>query len=91
MKYRVTIQPSALRDLKEIPRNFADSILRKIERLEDGLPGSVKPLANLEYGYRLRLGDYRILFDVEGDLLTIERVLHRKHAYTSREGKRGQH
>ena len=94
MKYRVIIMPVAEEDLRGIPRNLADSILRKIDALKYGLPGSVKRLADLDYGYRLRLADYRILFDLEGGQVTIRRVLHRRHAYASKKGeqkRKGQH
>jgi len=33
------------------------------------------------YGYRLRLGDYRMLFDVIGDTVWIFTIKHRKDAY----------
>jgi hypothetical protein len=34
--------------------------------MQDGLPGSVKRLRQFGYGYRLRVGDYRVLFDLAG-------------------------
>jgi mRNA-degrading endonuclease RelE of RelBE toxin-antitoxin system len=41
-------------------------VLRKIERLQLGLHGDIKRLHEAEAMYRLRMGDYRILFDVGG-------------------------
>ena len=42
---------------------------------------NVKKLTNFEPAHRLRVGDYRILFDVFGDTIEIGRVLHRKDSY----------
>jgi mRNA interferase RelE/StbE len=86
---------TAHRDLARIPANVADSIDRKIHSLESGLPGSVRKLQAINFGYRLRLADYRILFDLEGETITIQRVLHRRHAYASpgkgQKRQKGQH
>ena len=83
MKYRIILTKTAHGDLAGIPANISDSIDRKIHSLQNGLPGSVKKLQAINFGYRMRLADYRILFDLEGDIITIQRVLHRRHAYAS--------
>jgi mRNA-degrading endonuclease RelE of RelBE toxin-antitoxin system len=57
----------ALEDLRRIPRRFAAQIVAKISRLEHGLRRNIKRLTNFDRDYRLRCGDYRVLFDVEGD------------------------
>jgi mRNA interferase RelE/StbE len=71
----------ALDDLRHIPKRFAAQIVAKISRLERGLHGDIKRLTNFDCDYRLRCGDYRVLFDVEDDAVTVHRVLHRKEAY----------
>ncbi len=71
----------ALRGLRKIPARFAGQIIRKIARLEAGLQGDIKRLQEFDIGYRLRSGDYRILFDVEGDMIVIQKIKHRKKAY----------
>ncbi len=43
--------------------------------------GDVKRLTNFDCDYRLRSGDYRVLFDVEDDRIIVHRVLHRREAY----------
>ena len=88
VKYSVFIQDTAKEDLQVIPRNFADAITRKIAAMENGIPASVKPLHDLDFGFRLRLGHYRILFDVQGAQITIQRVLHRRHAYATKAGEK---
>jgi len=52
----------ALDNLRILPRRFADQIVRKISRLEHGLMGDIKRLQAGDFGYRLRSGNYRILF-----------------------------
>ncbi len=42
---------------------------------------NVKKLTNFEPAYRLRIGDFRILFDVDRDNIEIGRILHRKESY----------
>ncbi len=62
-------------------RDEAGRVVRKIARLESGLVGDVVHLKSFQPEYRLRVGDYRVLFEVQGDLITIHRVLHRSKAY----------
>ena len=42
---------------------------------------NIKKLTNFEPAYRLRIGDYRVLFDVEENIIIIGRILHRKESY----------
>jgi len=42
----------------------------------------VKRLTNYTPEYRLRVGDYRVLFEIEEDVLVIYRVKHQKDAYS---------
>ena len=59
-----------------------ERIHRKIQKLVD-FPNTsnCKKLTNFEPAYRMRSGDYRILFDVIDDTIEIGRVLHRKESY----------
>ena len=52
-----------------------------IERLQLGLHGDIKRLHETEAMYRLRMGDYRVLFDVEGGVIVIRRIGNRKDVY----------
>ncbi len=73
--------PRALDDLSELPERIEGQIMRKIDRLAAGLVGDIKALENAAYAYRLRSGDYRVLFDFEAEVILIQRVKHRKEAY----------
>lgn len=81
MKYRLAFKPRVRKDLKALPKEQTRRILEKIEALTDNLTGDVKKLTHQNPEYRLRVGDYRILFEIEEDILVVYRVLHRREAY----------
>ena len=80
---RINIRKSAVKDLKKIDRQVKLRIHKKIADLKH-FPNisNIKKLTNFEPAYRLRIGDYRILFDVSDDTIEIGRVLHRKESYS---------
>lgn len=71
----------ALRDLRRVPKRFARQIVARISRLEHGLHGDIKRLTNFDCDYRLRCGDYRVLFDLEENTVVVHRIRHRREAY----------
>ena len=80
-KYRIEYGDTALQELDKLPAKQRAQILRKIERLQHGLHGDIKCLREAEAADRLRMGDYRVLFDVEGSVIVIRRVGNRKDIY----------
>ena len=50
--------------------------------MQDDLQGDVKHLTNFTPEYRLRVANYRILFEIEADTLVIYRIKHRSNAYS---------
>ncbi|CAA6821434.1 MAG: RelE/StbE replicon stabilization toxin [uncultured Sulfurovum sp.] len=78
----VVIDDKALKDLSKIQKQDAHKIFLKIEAL-DGYPdvANIKKLTNFEPPYRLRVGNYRVLFDIEDDTITVYRVKHRSKSY----------
>tara|TARA_B100000614_G_scaffold253909_1_gene268449 strand:- start:205 stop:453 length:249 start_codon:yes stop_codon:yes gene_type:complete len=81
MKYTSELKPKAIKDLKSIPLKERERILGRIERMEDDLQGDVKKLTNHTPEYRMRSGNYRVLFEIEEGKIVVYRVLHRKEAY----------
>jgi mRNA interferase RelE/StbE len=81
MKYHVELKPRAIRDLKEIPQKEGKRIVEKLRLLENNLQGDVKRLTNYTPEYRMRVGDWRILFEVEDEKIIVYRIRHRKEAY----------
>jgi len=82
MKYQIEFKPRALKDLKAVDNTEARRIVEKITLMREDLGGDVKRLANFTPEYRLRVGNYRVLFELEGDKVVIYRVRHRKDAYS---------
>ncbi len=81
MKYKIEFKPRAMKDLRAINRDDAERILVKVRAMENNLAGNVKHLTDFEPQYRLRVGDYRILFDIENDSVIVYRIKHRREAY----------
>ena len=74
-------KPRALKDVKALPKTAQRRVMARIEELQNDLSGDVKKLTSFTPEYRLRVGDYRVLFEVEDGKVVIYRVLHRKDAY----------
>ena len=80
--YRVRFKSKALKDLKSLPDQQRAQIIAKIDLLQDNLAGDVKKLKDFTPEYRLRVGRYRVLFEMESDnVIMVYRVIHRKDAY----------
>ena len=82
-KYRIELKKSVLKDFDSIPKKDLQRILVAIELLaDDPRPSQSKKLSGLEQ-YRLRQGNYRILYSIKDDLLIVFVVAvgHRKNIY----------
>ena len=79
---KIELRKSAVKDLKQISEPYKSKIHGKILELKE-FPNlsNIKKLTNFEPAYRLRVADYRILFDVIDDTIIIGRILHRKDSY----------
>jgi len=80
-RFQIEYATMAVENLRALPKTVAAQIIRKTSRLENGLTGNIKRLRQADFGYRLRMGDYRILFDVEDDTIVIQKIGHRKNVY----------
>lgn len=80
---RVSITPQAQREFDELPLTMRGRILKVFERLGRWPEVSgAKPMQGELAGlYRIRTGDYRVLFRVEGRRVIVERVGHRDGFY----------
>jgi mRNA interferase RelE/StbE len=52
-----------------------------LTRVPYEIKGDVKRLHRAEPGYRLRVGEYRVLFDLDGAKIVVRRVRHRREVY----------
>jgi mRNA interferase RelE/StbE len=81
--YKIEVIPSAQKDLDDLEKKFFIQIKNRI----DSLKSQPRPAGCLrltaEEGYRLRSGDYRILYriDDKNKIIYIYRVKHRKESY----------
>jgi mRNA interferase RelE/StbE len=82
LRYEVVLKPKAMKDLRGFSQNLQTRILDKIEFMQDDLQGDVKRLTDFTPEYRLRVGDYRVLFEIEDDTIVVYRVRHRSEAYS---------
>lgn len=81
---RIAFSKAALRTLVRLPANTSDLIRSKIELYAGepaALANNVKALKGEPGIYRLRVGDWRVLFSETGDAITIIRVAPRGDAY----------
>ena len=81
MKYDVQFKPGAVKDIKGMPPSIQSRVLVKITQMSNDLKGDVKRLTSFTHEYRLRVGDYRVLFEIEGKSIIVYRVRHRREAY----------
>ena len=83
MQYEIEFKRKAIKDLKAVPIKDRKALIERIDALEFDLAGDVKKLTNFTPEYRLRSGQWRVLFEIEGNSAIIYRVLHRRDAYRS--------
>lgn len=80
--WKLVYSKRARRDLDRLPANIAERILDRLERLERDPFDSARGLVNSDAGnFRVRVGDYRVTFDLEGEEIRICRIGHRRDIY----------
>jgi len=84
MPYRVEVKKSAVKEIAALPKRDQRRVIRAIAALADEpRPEGARKLTGAEDAYRIRVGDYRIIYQIANDVLTVlvVRVAHRKDAY----------
>ena len=82
--YRVVFKPSVEKDLKSFPQALVARIMKRIEALaDDPFPHQGVKLSAAERLYRVRVGDHRIVYEVDSKAkqITVHYVRHRREAY----------
>lgn len=74
MSYHVTFKNAAIKNLTRYPKKDQQLILKNIEELALDLASksNVKQLVDFDVSYRLRVGNYRVLFEKEDSLKIID-------------------
>ena len=84
--YNLSFKPSVEKDLRKIPSTLSRVILQKIEQLSQNpiSPKTIK-LAGGDNFYRIRVGDYRVIYSVDHPTqqVIIHYVRHRREVYRS--------
>ena len=81
MRYQIEFLPSAFEQLRALPKNARRLIGGKLDRAQRDLAGDIKKLKGFKNKYRLRAGNYRALFELEGACLVVYDVGDRKDIY----------
>jgi mRNA interferase RelE/StbE len=81
MKYDIQFKPRAVKDIERLSSRMQSQIFKVIEAMSNDLKGDVKRLTNYTPEYRLRVGNYRVLFEIENNSIVVYRVRHRREAY----------
>lgn len=84
MNYLLRIKPSAEKEMRRLPDEVLWRVHAGILRLaENPRPRASRKLAGAEGRYRLRVGDYRVLYAIDDDdaTVTVFAVAHRREAY----------
>lgn len=82
--YQIEWKNSALRELKRIDRDVISRIIAAVDSLSvEPLPSGVRKLQGSLRTYRIRVGEYRIIYELRQSHLVVEvvRVRHRKDVY----------
>jgi len=84
MAYKILYTRRAVRDISKLPRAVKERIGRTLERYAENPLSYARKMIDPALGtYRFRIGDYRVIFDIEGDEIIILRVGHRREIYRS--------
>ena len=72
---------SATKDLGKLERNISSRIYKKVDCLRQGFKSKDIKRLKGSNDFRLRVGDYRVLFSFSGNVLIVWKVGHRKKIY----------
>lgn len=84
-EYKITIKKSAAKELEDIPQRYLQKVIRRIRSLaKNPRPHGSRKLSGQEQ-YRVRQGDYRIVYSIEDQdlLIDIVKIGHRREVYRS--------
>lgn len=78
----VIVTPKALRDLKKLRKVSQILIIQRLKKLETGTSAtSVERLSGYKNAFRMRVGDYRVVYRIIGGKVYVVLIGHRKDVY----------
>lgn len=84
MAYAVVLKPAAVRDLRKLPEDVRRRVAGRIDALSgDPRPSGAETLQGERNLYRIRVGDYRVIYQVENKELVVlvVHIGHRREVY----------
>ena len=84
MPYRIEFTSAAARDISKLTEDVQQRLMAKIDALaHEPRPFGVQKLQGRENRYRIRVGDYRIIYEIQDQILVvlIVRIGHRREVY----------
>lgn len=82
MKYALAYTQRAVKDIKGLDSKIKERIGKTLLRYAEEPLRHAEKLTDSQLGdYRFRIGDYRVIFDIEGEEIVILRVGHRREIY----------
>ena len=84
MAHQIKIKRPAAKEIAALPKRDRRRVIAAIEALaDDPRPEGARKLTNIENAYRIRVGDYRVVYQIVDNILTVfvVRVGHRKDVY----------
>ncbi len=82
--YRVLLERAAERDLRRLPARLHNRIINAIQELADEpRPSGCRKLSGSDHDWRIRIGDYRVVYEIDDAALEVRvnRVRHRREVY----------
>lgn len=82
--YEVLLERVAERDLRRLASEFYQRIISRIKALsENPRPAGSRKITGSESDWRIRIGDYRVIYEIDDDAQAVRvmRVRHRREAY----------
>ena len=72
MPYRISIEPAAQRELSKLPIDVRQNVADAISALaNEPRPPGVRKLSGSKSSYRIRIGDYRVLYTIADRILNV--------------------
>jgi len=85
MKYHLVYTQRAVRDISGFNSSTRDRIRKGLEKYAESPLTYARKMVDSAVGtYRFRIGQYRIIFDLDGDKIVILRAGHRRELYRKR-------
>jgi mRNA interferase RelE/StbE len=82
--YRVFLERAAEKQLKQLSAKLHDRVIAAIQRLaKNPRPAGCRKLAGTDDDWRIRVGDYRIVYEIDDGLgeVRVNRIRHRREVY----------